>query len=287
MSGVTIKAYAKINLTLEILGRLPSGYHEIVSVMQQLALYDEVSIQDRSDGLIEIYCDVPEIPLDERNLVWQAAELLRRKLGLSRGANISIVKRIPIAGGLAGGSSDAAATLRGLNILWDLGLKDEELIALGQEIGMDVPFSILGGIALATGRGERVQSLPSLPCLYVVVANPGIRVSTREAFESIDSSHIPRSCQTTLMLAAILRRDVEEVINCLYNDFELNIAERIPASLRLKEIMLANGASNAILSGSGSSVYCLLTSAEQAESIARALEHEVPFVIVTTTRQIT
>lgn len=284
MTEIVLKAHAKINLTLEILRRLPTGYHEVTFVMQELDLHDDVWIHDRADNEIVLHCDAPDVPLDQSNLAWKAAMLLRKHTGVTRGASISIAKRIPIAGGMAGGSSNAAATLRGLNQLWQLGLSEADLITLGAEIGMDVPFSVLGGTALATGRGEIVESIPALPPFHVVVANPGVHVSTKEAYQSLDWSRMPSICVTPAMVSAVEQQDRPEIMRLLHNDFEISLLERLPKVRQIKEIMLEHGAPNAILSGSGPSFFCLLESQAQADAIVSALKPVVPFVVATRTK---
>lgn len=284
MNQITLNAHAKVNLTLEVLRRLPSGYHEIVSIMQELELHDKLTIQNRPDDQVEIRCDCPDVPLDERNLVWKAVDLIRRKTGSNRGATITISKNIPIAGGMAGGSSNAAATLRALNEIWCLGMTDDNLLEIGTEIGMDVPFLLVGGTALATGRGEEIHPLPPLPSFYVVVANPGLGISTKEAFENLNWSRLSANCVTPSMTFAILNGDDRHAITMLHNDFEINVSDNMPQIPQIKSIMLSNGALSASLSGTGSSVYCFSDAIEQAELIVESLKSVVPFVALTKTK---
>ena len=279
-------AYAKINLTLEVISQLPDGYHEYVSVMQQVQLHDDILIQNRMDGDIVLISELPDVPLDHRNIVWQAVTLIQNQYSINYGAEIHIIKRIPVAAGLAGGSSDAAATLKGLNEIWDLRLSQDEMMKLGESLGMDVPFFLLGGTALATGKGQKVKPLSPLPELFVVIANPGVYMSTKVAYENLDQkldwTH-RYSRFTPLMLSALDSGQIDEIFKYLYNDFELIITQKVPEISLIKETMLAHGAQNAVLSGSGPSVFCMVTSIKQAEEIAHALQHMVPFHTITKT----
>ncbi|MBI2461374.1 MAG: 4-(cytidine 5'-diphospho)-2-C-methyl-D-erythritol kinase [Candidatus Rokubacteria bacterium] len=177
--SLVLRASAKVNLALEVLGRRPDGYHEIATVLQAIDLSDRLVLED-ADGGIELRCDTPAIPTDRQNLAWRAADLLRRAAGVARGVRIRLWKRIPVAAGLGGGSSDGAAVLYGCNRLWRLGWDTARLATLATELGMDVPFFLRGGRALATGRGEILRPLPPAPGLTLVIVNPGVPLPTRE-----------------------------------------------------------------------------------------------------------
>ncbi|OQY45303.1 MAG: 4-(cytidine 5'-diphospho)-2-C-methyl-D-erythritol kinase [Anaerolineaceae bacterium 4572_78] len=287
MNKLTLKSHAKINLTLEILGRLPSGYHQILSVMQELELHDLITLKARHDNFIKIVCDKPYVPSNRRNIAWKAANLLRQKTGIKHaGVTITIIKNIPVAGGLAGGSSNAAATLCGLNRLWRLGLSADELMAIGAEIGMDVPFFILGGTAIATERGEIVFPLAPLPKFYVVVANPGVGVSTKEAYQSLNLADMLSDRITPKFISALENGDRQAIMGLLHNDFEKSISRKLPIISEIKATMQEHGASNSMLSGSGSSVYCLMDSKTQAEIVCEGLQSKVPYVIVTASKSV-
>ena len=280
------RAYAKINLTLEVLKSLPDGYHEVASVMKHVQLHDDIIIQHRVDGKIGVMCNVEEIPLDQRNLVWRAVEVVREQFGLNYGADVKIMKRIPVEGGLAGGSTDAAATLKGLNKLWNLRLSQDEMWQLGEKLGMDVPFCLLGGPALATGKGQIVTPLEPLPEHPVVIANPGKGVSTKLAYQKLDKIldwTEQRYRFTPLFVSALRNNRMDEIYEYFNNDFEKTIIKEIPIITLVKKIMLAYGARVALLSGSGPSVYCMTNSQEQAHTIARVLRSVVPFVCVSQT----
>ncbi|MDW7651975.1 MAG: 4-(cytidine 5'-diphospho)-2-C-methyl-D-erythritol kinase, partial [Bacillota bacterium] len=177
---ISENAHAKINLTLDILGKRPDGYHELRTVYQSLALCDTLRFLPSPDGSITLGCDVPGIPLSDDNLAIRAARMLGSHYGVTKGVHIELVKRIPMAAGLAGGSSDAAAALRGLVRFWQLPHEKDVLNALAARLGSDVPFCLAGGTAIGTGRGEQVTALPSCPHFYVVLSNPGFAESTAE-----------------------------------------------------------------------------------------------------------
>jgi len=283
MSILTVHAYAKINLTLEILRRLPSGYHEVKSVMQQTTLCDDITIRDTHAG-ITIESANANVPFNEHNTVWQVAALLKARFGIDRGVKFRLTKRIPIGGGMGGGSADAAAALRGLNRLWHLGLSPDEMLALGAEIGMDVPFCVLGGTALTTGRGEFVYPLPPLPPLHIVLVNPGLPVSTAKAYASLDAHPFTFTDKSAQMIDAIDRGDRAAVIAGLHNDFERIIFDQYPVIGEIKRRLLAAGLPGALLSGSGASVFGLATTAAQAHAAVEALKNDYPFVVATQTK---
>jgi 4-diphosphocytidyl-2-C-methyl-D-erythritol kinase len=283
MSELTINACAKINLTLEVVRRLPCGYHELRTIFQQVALCDTLTLDDSRDSSIELTCDDAGLAIGPENLVWRAADLLRRRFCPQRGVRLHLRKRIPIGGGLGGGSADAAATLVGMNRLWGLGLAQDDLMRLGAELGMDVPFCILGGTALGAGRGDIVEPLVSLPPTAVVIAHPGASVSTAQAYACLRPEHMGGGARTAAMAAAIARRDMAAVAAGLHNVFEQDIMARLPAIGRVKTLMLDNGAWNAALTGSGACVFALARSAGEAERIAAAVGREFPHLFVTQT----
>jgi 4-diphosphocytidyl-2-C-methyl-D-erythritol kinase len=283
MPKLTVSACAKINLTLEVVRRLPSGYHEIRTVFQQVGLCDTLELEDRPSGAISLTCDDGTLCCDRTNLVWRAADIVRSRYSIRRGLDIRLTKRIPVGGGLAGGSADCAATLRALNELWALGLGRQELMALGLELGMDVPFCVLGGTALGAGRGEILEPLPALPVLDVVIAHPGVASSTAEAYAGLRPEQMGGGAATDRMASAIKHGDIETVVGGLCNVFEENVTKRLPQIGRVKSIMLRSGAWNAKLSGSGACVFALAGSHAEAERIAAAVQREFPSVFVTQT----
>ena len=268
MKAVTEKAYAKLNLSLTVGGTLPNGYHALESVMQSISLHDALRIE-KSDG-IRLVCDKPFIPTDERNLAYKAAELFFRESDIKGGAAISITKRIPVCAGLGGGSTDAAATLRGLNRLYGTGADAETLCEIGAKIGADVPFCIMGGTCICEGIGEILTPVTLPKKNYrILIAFPGNGVSTAEAFRALDSTpsdsagHIPDDVLIPLKSGEIPKK--------LYNSFERAVLPVHPAAVRVKEILLKNGAVTAMMSGSGPSVFGLFSSEESLHPAENAL----------------
>ncbi|HQE94203.1 MAG TPA: 4-(cytidine 5'-diphospho)-2-C-methyl-D-erythritol kinase [Anaerolineae bacterium] len=283
MTELTIKAYAKINLTLEIVRQLPSGYHEIKSVMQQTALGDDITISDAHAG-ITIESASNNVPHNARNSIWKAAVLLKERCGVEHGVKFKLNKHIPVGGGMGGGSADAAATLVGLNKFWQLGLSQAELLEIGQEIGMDVVFCVLGATALATGRGEIVHPLPSPPRLHLVIVNPGVFVSTRTAYAGLKVDQLTFTDKSAQMIDAIRRQDFAGIVNSLHNDFESTVLNEYPAIDAAKRSLLEAGVEAALLAGSGASVFGIVQTEAQAHAIATALKPRYPFVCATHTQ---
>lgn len=252
MEELIIESYGKVNLALDILYKRDDGYHEINSIMQRINLKDRLTFKDMESGII-IESNNPEVPLDNTNLVYKAWESLKRLTGIDRGIHISIEKHIPIAAGLAGGSSNGAATLQALNQMWNLNLSDGELMTIGKDLGADIPFCIMGGTALAQGIGEKLTRLDSFANKHILLCNPGIKISTKEAYEKIN----PNGSRINIdFLAECIRRDD---LNCvsknLSNKMEEAIIEEYPIIQRIKDIMIDHGALGSLMSGSGPTVF--------------------------------
>lgn len=254
---VLVKAPAKINLTLDVLHKREDGYHEVEMVMTTIDLADRIDLMLLADKKIKITSKNRFVPDDERNLAYQAAKLLQDRFHVNKGVEISIQKVIPVAAGLAGGSSDAAAVLRGLNKLWDLNLSLDELAALGSEIGADVSFCVYGGTALATGKGEKISPLPSPPSCWVILAKPIIGVSTAEIYGKLklDGIHHPN---TKGMIEALENGDYAGVCANVGNVLEEVTLKLYPEVASIKEQMLRFGADAVLMSGSGPTVFGLV-----------------------------
>ena len=265
-----VKAPAKINLTLDVLYKRPDNYHEVEMVMTTVDLADRIGLENRVDGLIKIFSADRFVPDDERNFAYQAAKLLKDTYGIKHGVSITIEKEIPIAAGLAGGSSDAAATLRGLNELWNLNLSLDTLAELGAKIGSDVSFCIYGGTALATGRGEKIQELPAPPACWVVLAKPKIGVSTAEIYGNLKVDQIKHP-NTTEMLKAIETNDYELMCRSLGNVLESVTFNLYPEVVILKEQMQRFGADSVLMSGSGPTVFGLVDTEARVNRIYNGL----------------
>ncbi|CUA81021.1 4-diphosphocytidyl-2-C-methyl-D-erythritol kinase [Anoxybacillus suryakundensis] len=252
-----MKAPAKINLSLDVLHKRSDGYHEVNMVMTTIDLADRVELTDLYSDTIQIISHNRFVPDDERNLAYQAAKLLKEKLGVRRGVAISITKHIPVAAGLAGGSSDAAATLRGLNKLWGLGLSLDELAEIGAEIGSDVPFCVYGGTAVARGRGEKIEHIPAPPPCWVILAKPTIGVSTADVYRNLQlqSVHHP---DVDGMVAAIKEKNYEKICALAGNVLESVTLNMHPKVAQIKEQMKRFGADVSLMSGSGPTVFGLI-----------------------------
>ena len=252
------KAPAKINLSLDVLRKREDGYHEVEMIMTMVDLADRLEMEELPRDTIIISSQAGYIPLDEKNLAFQAAKLVKDRCGVDKGVYIHLDKRIPVSAGLAGGSTDAAATLRGLNRLWRLGLTDDELRLMAEELGSDVPFCVTGGTAIARGRGEKLEPIPAPPPCWVVLVKPPINVSTADVYGRFRVNEIKRRPQTQAMIQAIERGDFAGVCASLGNVLEDVTISLHPEVRYIKEAMLRLGADGALMSGSGPTVFALV-----------------------------
>lgn len=271
----TVKAPAKINLTLEVLSKRPDGYHEISTIMQAVSLYDTVTLSSNDSGEITISCNYDGVPCDEKNICYKAAErYFEYTKQENKGLHIDIDKQIPTQAGLAGGSSDGAAVIMGLNAMFGTMLKPAEMYALAERVGADVPFCIAGGTKLCTGIGTTMKKLPSFNCSDIVICKPQtVSVSTAEAYQKVDALN-PHPSYTDEMIKALYSRDMFLISSTFFNDFEL--ALQIPEVNEIKSIMLKNKARGAGMSGSGSAVYAVFTSSRKAKQCYEALKEQYP-----------
>lgn len=265
-----VKAPAKINLTLDVLHKRNDGFHEVEMIMTTVDLADRIKLENREDGEILIATTDQFVPNDQRNFAYQAAQLLQTKYGIKQGVTITIEKEIPIAAGLAGGSSDAAATLRGLNTLWKLNLSLDRLAELGAQIGSDVSFCVYGGTALATGRGEKIQEIAAPPSCWVVLAKPKIGVSTAEIYGGLQIDQVKHP-NTQAMLEAIDNDDYEGMCQNLGNALEQVTFHLYPEVVSLKEQIKRFGADAVLMSGSGPTVYGLVDTELRVSRIVNGL----------------
>jgi 4-diphosphocytidyl-2-C-methyl-D-erythritol kinase len=274
MSGpqsLTLKAYAKINLTLEVLGRREDGYHDIASIMQAVDLCDTLSFEPADELMLE--CDVPELATDD-NLVLRAARMLREESGYESGARVSLEKCIPSAAGLGGGSSDAAATFVGLNELWGLGLTVEELTPLAARVGSDVPFFLHGGTAMALGRGERIRSLPPIDLQWLVLLAPSIDVPDKTAsmYGLLSQSHMTRGALTR-KLEARIRGGGDAPPQFFFNAFDDVAFKAYPELEKYWNTLDAMGAREIHLAGSGPSIFAPVSRREFGTALHLVLKH--------------
>lgn len=266
MESLLLKAPAKVNFRLDVLKKRPDGYHELRMIMQRIDLCDEIELSLHKEPGISLSCDHAFIPQDKRNIVWKAAEKILELSTKNVGISIKLKKNIPVAAGLGGGSSDAAATLMGLNQLLGTGLTDEELMAIGVGLGADVPFFIFKKPALAEGVGEKLSPLEQIPKLWLILVNPGIHVSTSWVYRNLNLT----SEKVTAKIP-ILYKSSADVASILSNDLEAVTLNKYPVIGKIKEELTAAGADGTLMSGSGSTVFAVFANESAARSALGSL----------------
>lgn len=278
--AVTLKAHAKINLTLDVLSRRSDGYHEVEMIMQSIGLHDTL-VFETSRGDIKLTITGLPVPGEPDNLVLKAAQLLQKHSGSGLGAEIHLAKEIPVAAGLAGGSTDAAATLLGLNQLWKLGLERDELMALAAQLGADVAFCLQGGTAIARGIGEILSPLPPAPRFGVLLVKPSFGVSTKEVYQGLNLDNISLRPNAKAMVKALGSRDLGQVSTELINVLESVTIKMKPEINEHKTRLKEAGCQGVLMSGSGPTIFGLTSDMPEAEEIARRLDLPDCQVIVT------
>ena len=286
-SGISINAPAKINLSLDVLNRRTDGYHTLCMVMLQLALCDQVTVYLSEEAGIRVTTDAAYLPVGEGNSAWQAAMHLSRLCGIDMkhaGVEIHIRKRIPVAAGLAGGSTDAAAVLKALNQLWRLGMSSEELQQVGLAIGADVPYCVMGGTALAEGIGERLTPLKTARPIWVVLVKPSVSVSTGQVYQKLELDQIRHQRPDTLaLIAALAEGDIRRIGEVTANVLESVTVSMVPEVAVIKKKLLGFNAAVSLMSGSGPTVFGLFRDKEKAESAGAKLSLLYRDVFVTYT----
>ena len=260
-----LQAFAKINLGLDVLGKREDGYHEVRMIMQTIRMYDQLDMRKSVEPGIHLTTNKKYIPVDENNLVWRAAKLMMDTCGIIEGVSIHLHKVIPVAAGMAGGSSDAAATLVGMNRLFHCGLSKEKLMELGVQIGADVPYCVMRGTALAEGIGERLTSLPGVPMCYVLIGKPGINVSTKFVYGNLHLDEVTEHPDIDGMVEAIRNHDLYGITDRMGNVLESVTCPAYPVIDEIKAQMMKNGAVNAMMSGSGPTVFGIFDDPDKAE----------------------
>lgn len=282
MKQLRLHAYAKINLTLDVLGDRPDGYHDIETILHTVELHDTIIL--REDGTdITLRCTSPDVPEERQNIVHRAAHLLKETFQIPRGVEIELTKHIPVASGLGGGSSDAAVTLLGLAQMWKLRVDDRQLMELGSKIGSDVPFFLVGGAALAMGRGERVRMLPPLPTTWVVIARPIIHITSEWAYKALDHGAARKRPATSEVVRALEAEDARAVGRLLCNAFEDVVIAHHPVVKTIRDRMTAHHPLGVSLSGTGPAVFAMVANEAAAKDIG-AVMAELADVEVLVTR---
>lgn len=261
---VTLKALAKINLGLDVLGKRDNGYHDVRMVMQTIYLYDNVTLTKTEEAGIQLETNLFYLPVDENNIAYKAAKMLMDEFEIKGGVRITLEKHIPVAAGMAGGSSNAAAVLVGMNRLFSLGLNQEQLMERGVVLGADVPYCVMRGTVLAEGIGEVLTPLSPLPKCYILIAKPGISVSTKVVYEKLDAEIITNHPDIDGILEGLENQDIHKIANSMGNVLERVTIEDYPVIETLKQAMKEAGALNAMMSGSGPTVFGIFEDRKRA-----------------------
>lgn len=273
ISHLRLKAYGKINLALDVLGKRPDGYHEVRMIMQTVGLHDSINLYRKKEPGIRIANNLFYVPDNEQNLAYRAAALLMKEFEIREGLSIDLRKFIPVSAGMAGGSSDAAAVLFGVNKMFDLGLSRKELMERGVKLGADIPYCLMRGTALSEGIGEELTPLKPVPQCQVLIAKPGISVSTKTVYEKIDALKLRPEDHPDIdgMLEAIEKKDLRGVTEKFGNVLELVTAQDYPVIGQIEKVMRDYGALGAMMSGSGPTVFGLFSSPRAAKEAYEAL----------------
>lgn len=278
-----LRAYAKVNIGLDVVGKREDGYHILRMIMQTVDIYDEIELEKLEENEIKIKCNLPYIPTDSRNLVYKAAELFKNKYNIKTGVLIDVKKNIPVAAGMAGGSTDAAAILKGLNKLFNVGASNQELMELGVKIGADVPYCIDGGTALCEGIGEEITKLPDFNNVILVVVKPPFGVSTKAVYNNLDLSKIRRHVGINNIIKGMERRDLKLVCYNMKNVLENVTIKQYPVIKAIKNDMIVLGAQGALMSGSGPTVFGIFDNMLSAQKCFEFMKKRYNDVFITRT----
>ena len=274
MDTLTRKAYAKINLGLDVLRRREDGYHEVKMIMQTVDIYDVLTFVKAPADVFRLSVDSAQIPDDDNNLVLKAARLLFATAGIDAGAEVTLQKNIPVAAGMAGGSTDAAATLIGLNALYDLRFTTEQLQEIGVKLGADIPYCIMGGTALSQGIGEILRPLPAPPRAHLVIAKPDLMISTKYVYENLHANSLKVHPNIDGMIEALSNQDLIKMCSLMGNVLETVTEKENPIITQIKDLMKEQGATGALMSGSGPTVFSIFTEEEKARSCFQKIQEE-------------
>ena len=274
MREIKLKARAKINLGLDVVRKREDGYHEVRMIMQMINLYDKITLRQRTEPGIIVSTNLSYLPVNEDNLVYRAAKLLMDEFQVSGGLEIVLQKYIPVAAGMAGGSSDAAAVMVGVNRMFHLGLSKKQLMERGVKIGADVPFCIMRGTALAEGIGEKLTTLPAMPHCSLVIAKPKVHVSTKFVYGNLKADEITEHPDIDGQVQALRDNDLEQIVAKMGNVLETVTIPAYPVIEKIKQTMIRHGAMGAMMSGSGPTVFGVFEREEQAKEVCRLLKQE-------------
>lgn len=264
MEELNLRAYAKVNLGLDVVRKREDGYHEVSMIMQTVKLFDRLHFEKQQEDTIELTTNLKFLPVDENNLVYKVVRQLKEEFQIKEGIRIHLDKHIPVAAGMAGGSSDCAAALFGMNRMFGLNLSRKELMERGVKLGADVPYCIMRGTALSEGIGEILTPLPPMPNCYIVIAKPPISVSTKYVYEHLDLPNLEHHPNISAMVEALKNHDLKGITATMENVLETVTIHEYPVIKDIKTMMLQAGAENALMSGSGPTVFGIFTDKELA-----------------------
>ncbi len=274
MREMKLKARAKINLGLDVVRKREDGYHEVRMIMQMINLYDKITLRQTSEPGIRVTTNLSYLPVNEDNLVYRAAKLLMDEFRVTDGVEIELQKYIPVAAGMAGGSSDAAAVMVGVNRMFRLGLSKKQLMERGVKIGADVPFCIMRGTALAEGIGEQLTPLPAMPHCSLVIAKPKIHVSTKFVYGNLKANELQEHPDIDGQVQALRDNDLKTLVAKMGNVLETVTIPAYPVINEIKQTMIRHGAMGAMMSGSGPTVFGIFEKEEKAQEVCRLLKKE-------------
>ncbi len=272
MDSIKLKAMAKINLGLDVVGKRPNGYHDVRMIMQSIYLYDNLILTKTNSNKITIKTNLPYLPTNENNLVYKAVKLLFNEFHIEGGLAITLDKHIPVAAGLAGGSSDAAAALIGVNKLYRLGLTKKQLMERGVTLGADIPFCIMRGTALSEGIGEVLTPIASMPHCYIIIAKPDLSVSTKYVYEHLKLDHTTYHPDIDGLITNLKDKDLAGIASNIGNTLEQVTVPTYPIISQIKQFLLTEGALGSLMSGSGPTVYGIFDSKETAKRAEKKLK---------------
>lgn len=265
MDKLELKALGKINLGLDVLGRRDNGYHDVRMVMQTLYLYDNVTLEKKEEPGVELETNLSFLPTDDKNIAWKAADMLIQEFGIKEGVRIKLDKHIPVAAGMAGGSTNAAAVLFGMNQMFKLGLSQQDLMDRGVKLGADVPYCIMRGTVLAEGIGEKLTKLPPMPKCYILIAKPPISVSTKVVYDKLDSKEIIEHPDIDALIEGLEEQNLKKITASMGNVLEAVTIDDYPVIDEIKQCMLEAGALGAMMSGSGPTVFGIFDNKQVAK----------------------
>lgn len=270
-NSIVLKSYGKINLGLDVLRRREDGYHEVRMIMQTVGLYDVLTMKKRKEDEIKMTCNLSFLPTDERNLVYKAVKLIKDKYHIKDGVAIDLKKRIPVAAGMAGGSSNCAAALKGMNELFNLGLSIDELCDIGVTLGADVPYCIWGGTALSEGIGEKLSRVDAMPDCHILIAKPGISVSTAFVYQNLNLAGLEKHPDIDGMLKCLKQKDLEGICDRLENVLETVTIKEYPIIEQVKQHLREQGAMGTLMSGSGPTIFAIFKDKKTADNALESL----------------